>query len=54
MEPDRCVNLGDILRRFREKTYGGLEEAVEEVERVWDETDYPSSEEVESRSDYLK
>jgi len=50
VEPDRSVELSTILRRFRERHYQGLEDAVEEAERVWKENDYPTAEEVEKKS----
>jgi len=42
--------LSTILQEFREKTYGGLEDVVEEAGTVWLETGYPNSEEVERKA----
>jgi uncharacterized protein YecE (DUF72 family) len=49
VEPTRSVELSTILRRFREHQYRELEEAIEEAERVWEETSYPTAEEVEMK-----
>jgi len=46
----RSVEIGVVLSRFRDKTYGGLEEAVEEAKGVWEETGYPTAEEVERQA----
>jgi len=50
VEPNRGVMLSTILQEFREKTYGGLEDVVEEAGTVWLETGYPNSEEVERKA----
>ncbi len=54
VEPDRSVELGTILQRFRDRTYTRLEEVLEEAERIWEETGYPTSEEAERRTVQLQ
>lgn len=50
VEPNMGVTLEAILQKFRDKTYSGLEDVVEEARRFWEETGYPTSEEVERGS----
>lgn len=47
--PNLSMKLKQILQYFTDKTYRNLDEVEKEADRIWEETDYPSAEDLEEK-----